>query len=104
MYCLEPFDGGRHRAIRCFCDCRRAADGKNSEQPVADELQYLATVPVDRIGLRVEESVEYRNHLLAREAVRARREATKVGRPQDSSQLFAGTAANLPGQYFRTGA
>src|SRR5213593_480519 len=104
MYCLEPLHRGRHSVMRCIADQRWAVDRKNSEQAITYELQYFPTVSMDRVRLRIEERVEYRNQLMTWDAVRACSEATNIRRPQDSGQLFTRTTANLTGQYLGTGA
>src|SRR5690349_11770058 len=79
-------------------------DRKNGQQAVADEFQYLASVSMDRVRLDIEKRVQYRDHLLPRQAVRARGEATKIRRPEDGGQLFACATANLTAQHLGTGA
>src|SRR5438876_395787 len=65
MYCLEPLHRGRHSVMRCIPDQRRAVDRKNSEQAITYELQYLPTMCMDRVRLRIEQRVEYREIQLA---------------------------------------
>ncbi len=51
---------------------------------------------MNRFRLRLEERVENRDHPVARQAVRALGEAAEVRRPENSGQLLARTATDLP--------
>jgi len=60
-------------------------------------------VIVDRLGLRVEQRVEQRDHPLARQTVRARGEGAQVRGPQHGADLLAGATADLARQHPLTG-
>jgi len=54
-------------------------DRKYREEAITDEFPYLAAVVMNRFRLRFEESIQNRDHPLAREPVRMCSEAAKIG-------------------------
>ena len=75
-HCRERLDRRFEGATRGLGGGARRFDREDRQQAIADEFQDLAAVVVNGLGLRVEQGVEQRDHVIARKAVGTRGEAT----------------------------